>query len=344
MTGRTGKLPGNYKIVGFLPTWMIGKTIIYSNQVTDLIFLGIGVSENGDLIWDTQAKRINGDEYLKIKNEIKKNNGRNILGIKLFEDESLDKLINDPKACENLISQLKTEVNKGGFSGINVDFEYQNNPTSVLEPEFLIFLKQLKSAGLGSVELDVFANTIIKGSTDSIQALMGTVDELIVMAYDFHRPGVDYTGAVAPMRSPVGERSVWEVVERIGLIGLDSKKIVFAYPLYGYEWKTETNELGSKVKRGWSQMASLRRVESEILPALATTSGKENWDELSMTPWLSFVEDGENRQIYYENERSLQIKMDLIKQNKLAGVGFWALGYESNPDIFWKKLGKMLAE
>ena len=325
-----------------MPTWMIGKTVVYGNEVSDLIFLGVGVKETGELIWDTQAKKLNGETYLKIKKEIKKNGGRNVLGIKLFEDELLDKLVASSEARLKLISELKEVYGNNEFDGINVDFEYQGDPVKVLTPEFIDFLKQVKGAGLGEVSLDVFANTVIKGQSDQLRILMENVDELIVMAYDFHRPGVDYVGPVAPMRSPVGQRSIWEVAERINLLGLNSKKIIFAYPLYGYEWKTETKEYGAKVKRGWYQMASLRRIEDEILPSLSTMSGESKWDDLSMTPWMSFVEDGEIRQIYYENERSLQIKMDLIKQNKLAGVGFWALGYEAAPNSFWKKLDKML--
>jgi spore germination protein YaaH len=39
-----------------------------------------------------------------------------------------------------------------------------------------------------------------------------------------------------------------------------------------------------------------------------------NWDELSMSPWVSFEEDGEIHQIYFENERSLKAKIDLVRQ------------------------------
>jgi spore germination protein YaaH len=60
-----------------------------------------------------------------------------------------------------------------------------------------------------------------------------------------------------------------------------------------------------------------------------------NWDELSMSPWLSFEEDGEIHQIYFENEKSLKAKIDLIHQNKLAGYGFWALGYEGKDGSVW---------
>lgn len=336
------KTKSEYKVVGFLPTWMIGKTITYGKELDSLIFLGVGVDEKGNLIWETQANKIESEDYIKIKNEIKRNGGTNILGIKLFEDDLLEKLMADKQAQKRLIDQLKTEIIKGGFDGVNVDFEYQSSPVKVLAPEFIEFLGELKRANLGEISLDVFVNTLIKGDKISIVKLMDNVDEIIVMAYDFHRPGMDYTGPVAPIRSPIGERSIWETVERINILGIESKKIIFAYPLYGYEWKTETNEYGAKINRGWYQMASLRRLEEEILPSMATMSGQINWDETSMTPWLSFVEDGEIRQIYYENEKSLKIKMDLVKQAKLKGVGFWALGYEPEESKFWSKIEEML--
>ena len=59
------------------------------------------------------------------------------------------------------------------------------------------------------------------------------------------------------------------------------------------------------------------------------------WDELSMSPWLVFEENGKIHQIYFENEKSLSAKIDLVKQNKLGGWGFWALGYEGEDEFVW---------
>jgi spore germination protein YaaH len=149
------------------------------------------------------------------------------------------------------------------------------------------------------------------------------------MAYDFHRPGVDYAGAVAPIEAPMGERSILEVVTNITNIGLDKNKIVLAFPLYGYEWKTETKEFGSQIKRGWYQMASWDRTKKLI----EEKDLEVKWNELSMTPWLVFEKEDEIHQIYYENEKSLDIKLKLAKDNKFLGVGFWALGYEGEENV-----------
>ena len=107
-----------------------------------------------------------------------------------------------------------------------------------------------------------------------------------------------------------------------------------AYPLYGYEWQTYDKEFGSQIKRGWYQMASWRRVK-EIIETASAEALEVKWDELSMSPWLVFEEKGKIHQIYFEDEKSLKAKIDLVKQNQLAGWGFWALGYEGEDTSIW---------
>jgi len=321
----------NLVTFGFLPTWMVGKTRTYGEEVSHLIFLGVEVDENGNLIWDTQAKKINNQDYLDQKNLIKMSGGKNILGIKLFEDEKLKKLLADDKAKDNLIGQVRQIVSDGDFDGVNIDFEFQGDPLAVMGDNFMGFLDKLKKSDLGEISMDVFANTIIKGETNKLIGLLSKIDYLVVMAYDFNRPGVNYAGAVAPISSVAGERNINEVVEKVINGELNKNKIIMAYPLYGYEWKTETSEFESKVIRGWYQMASWNRVKSLINDKNLVV----NFDELSMSPWVNFEEEGVNHQIYFENEKSLKAKIDLVRQNKLKGYGFWALGYEGEDISVW---------
>lgn len=317
------------KTVGFLPTWMVGKTRFYGSELDELIFLGIEVDINGNLIWDIQSKKINNEEFLKQKENITKTGGKNILGIKLFDDEKLDSLLKNSQAVENLVEQIEEVVEKNGFDGINIDFEYQNDPTAILDQKFFDFLDKLKKNEVGSVGMDIFVNTINKGGQEDLENLLEKVDELVIMAYDFHRPGTDFAGAVAPIDAEMGERSILELVKNITNDGLDKSKIILAYPLYGYEWKTYGEEFGAQIKRGWYQMVSWQRVKDLI----EDRNLEVKWDEISVTPWLMFEENKEIHQIYFENEESLEIKAKLTKDNQFLGVGFWALGYEGDDNV-----------
>lgn len=316
---------------GFLPTWMVGKTKEYGSEVSHLIFLGIEVDKGGNLIWDVQSKKINNEDYLRQKKLTKESGGKNILGVKLFDDEKLGEFLGNKVARDNLVKQINNVVDGGNFDGVNVDFEFQGNPIAILQDDFFEFLNNLKESDVGEISADVFANTIIKGSEENLKKLMENLDYLVVMAYDFHYPGVDYAGAVAPISSEAGERNINEVVESCINNGLDKNKMVMAYPLYGYEWETETDEFGSKVVRGWYQMASWNRVKELIKERNLVV----NWDELSMSPWISFEDGKEIHQVYFENEKSLKAKIDLVRQNKFVGYGYWALGYEGEDSSVW---------
>jgi len=318
------------KVFGFLPTWMVGKTRLYGDELSHLIFLGIEVESTGDLVWDVQSKKINNDDFLKQKRNISKTEGKNILGIKLFEDEKLDKFLSNKTARGNLIKQVTEVVKQNNFDGVNIDFEYQGNPVAILNQNFGDFLDELRSAKIGEISVDVFVNTIVKGDSESLKNLVNKTDYLILMAYDFHRPGVDFAGAVAPIRSKTGERNITEGVEKIIEIGLDKNKIIMAYPLYGYEWKTYTQDFGAAIKRGWYQMSSWKRTKDLI----KEKNLEVKWDELSMTPWLVFEEGGQIHQIYFENKESMARKIELVKNNQLGGYGFWALGYEGEENVF----------
>ncbi len=319
------------KVFGFLPTWMVGKTRQYSNEISHLVFLGIEADEKGNLIWDIQSKKIRDEGYLNQKKIIKENGGKNILGIKLFEDEKLKKMLADKGAMVNLIKQIKEVLVEDNFDGLNIDFEFQGDPVAILGQDFGVLVDGLKLAGINEISVDVFANTIIKGEEQKLKTLLEKIDHIVVMAYDFHRPGVDFAGAVAPIGSPVGKRNIREVLEKIIAVNLDKEKIIMAYPLYGYEWQTYTKEFGSQIRRGWYQMSSWNRTKELI----KEKNLEAKWDEESMSPWLVFEEKGKIHQIYFENEKSLSAKIDLVKQNQLGGWGFWALGYEGNDDFVW---------
>ena len=243
-----------YVVVGFLPPWTIEKATIYPEVLDQLIFLGVEVNEKGDLVWDSQSNKMKSQRYVAMKEQMKKAEKENVIGIKLFEDKKIDALMASESAQINLIDQIKTVVREGNYDGVNVDFEYQGNAQAVLEDEFVGFLGRLRQEVGKEISIDVFANTVIKGDSQALGKMVETVDRVIVMAYDFHRPGMDYAGPVAPLQSEPGTRNIMEVVDRVVTLGLDKSKIIMAYPLYGYEWKTMSTDFASEARGGWGQM------------------------------------------------------------------------------------------
>jgi len=358
------KRESELKITGFLPTWMVGKTRLYGRELDRLVFLGIEVDERGNLIWDVWGKKINSPEYLKMKEKIKEGGGKNILGVKLFKDEKIRKLVGSADARGRLAEQILAAIEAGNFDGVNLDFEYQYDPLAVTEDDFLGLIAEMRRAGIENISLDVFANTIIKSGYERLARLVGVVDEVLVMAYDFHASGSENAGAVAPLGAAAGERSILEVLGKIEDSGVDKNKITIALPLYGYQWKTETTEFGSRAV-GYVAMLTYTKMAEFLKSDEFRARVNQNWDELSATPWIWLrkqetvswkerVKVGRvwktvtkskevevTHQVYYENERSLAAKIKAIREAGINNIGFWALGYEGNANLIYDLRNKI---
>jgi len=356
--GWVEKKKNRNEVVGSLPSWMIGKTKTYGKEVDQLIFSGIEVKTDGSLVWDVQSKKLRGETYKKLKDETKKSGGKNIVSIKLFDDDELEEFIASPEARTRLISEVNEVLRNDGFEGVNIDFEYMSNATRILDDDFVSFMREAKNAGWGQVGVDVFANTFIKGNSERIKAMIEAVDWVVIMAYDFHRPGSDYAGSVAPIVAGPGQRSINEITEK--LVGLEDgrQKVIMALPLYGYEWITVDNSYGSaQVNGGYGRTVFY----SEGIGFTGT-----NWDEDGQSPWATWQESVRLSRVvrtkvgkrmvnrteyytvnqwhsaYYENEKSLKIKIDKAVETELGGVGYWALGYEGkDSDLLWNLKGYM---
>jgi len=74
---------------------------------------------------------------------------------------------------------------------------------------------------------------------------------------------------------------------------------------------------------------------SAVLAAKAANPGSDHWDAISQVPWIGY-DDAFGKHYYtYENQLSIQVKVDTIKNGGFGGVGIWELfrGYVpgSNP-------------
>jgi spore germination protein len=115
-------------------------------------------------------------------------------------------------------------------------------------------------------------------------------------------------------------------------------KIILAVPFYGYEWQTLTSEYESETVPNTGASATYARVKTLLENR---TDAKQYWDEEAQSPWLVYKQNGQIKQIYYENELSMNKKIDLIMDKKLGGVAIWAVGFEGENEGPWIVIDKL---
>jgi spore germination protein YaaH len=102
------------------------------------------------------------------------------------------------------------------------------------------------------------------------------------------------------------------------------EKLSLGVPLYYWKWDQDTNKkLGSGLFKN-------------VLAIISNFQHTIKFDAKLGVSSLSYSYNNKNYKIWFEDDQSLQAKLDIIKNNKLRGFSAWLLGGE-DPDI-WKIL------
>ena len=115
--------------------------------------------------------------------------------------------------------------------------------------------------------------------------------------------------AVAPINK------VLEVVE-YAITRIPSEKIRLGIPNYGYDFTLP-------YEKGISKARTLGNAEAT---ALAIAQGVPIlFDEVAMSPYFNYEENGITHQVWFEDVRSYYEKFRLLPEYGLSGIGVWQL-------------------
>lgn len=222
----------------------------------------------------------------------------------------------------NLVEQSKAL----GLDGINLDFEQISVDYG---EDYIQFIRELSVAcRLNHLVLSV-DNYVPTGYTAHYNRKEQGIfaDYVIIMGYDEHYSGSETAGSVASIGF------VKEGIE-MTLQEVPAEKTINAIPFYTRIWKEIPTADG--VIELSSEAAGMQRVE-KLLSDLNVEAG---WNEECGQFYAEYELEGATYKVWLENEISIEEKMKLIKENNLAGVAEWKLGFQKN--TVWNVINKYL--
>lgn len=338
-------IPIRKETIGFLPSWSVAnKSKVYPENLTQIIYFGLTVNKDGNLIKYNEENLpvlewtyFNSDYFTEIRKVASKSGTKVLLSIKSFDNETIDNVISSKTATNRLADQLLILVKQYDLGGVNIDFEYFTDTTFPTAKYFANFLTELSSKLKNNnpesiVSLDVNATVVIKDKAYNMTEIAKSVDQIILMAYDYRQQNSTRAGPVSPINGDKNEHSILKSVESLsGRVPND--KLILAIPFYGYEWQTINKNNKSPVVPGTGALATYKRA---MLLLEENDSITEHWDDISKSPWISFTQYGKIKQIYYENDKSIIEKINYSNENKFGGIAIWALGYEGDNPVLWE--------
>ncbi|CAB1248000.1 Cortical fragment-lytic enzyme [Clostridiaceae bacterium BL-3] len=216
---------------------------------------------------------------------------------------------------ENLITNILDIMRNKGYLGVNIDFENvlpsdRENYNTFLEltverlhrENFFVSTALAPKTGPGQQGLLYEAH--------DYEAHGRIVDFVVLMTYEWgYRLGPPQ--AISPLNR------IKQVLDYAVTV-IPREKILFGFQLYARDWIVP-HLPGMEAETFSMQEAVARAVRYQVAI---------QFDPVSQTPFYNYIdEQGRQHQVWFEDARSAQAKFDTVKDYRLRGISYWALGF-----------------
>ena len=213
------------------------------------------------------------------------------------------------KFCQNCLNAVK----KYNLDGIDLDWEYPTSSDAGISSSpddtknFTLLVKDLR-ATLGSDKLVTMASSANAKYVD-FKSCIDYMNYVNIMTYDMGKPPYHNAGLY---KSSMTKRSCDESVALHYSAGVPYDKIVLGIPFYGH----------GNDKDFTSECLDYRDIQYD--PALYSA----RWDNVAQVPYL--VDATGAMVLSYDDETSVGLKADYVKQKGLKGAMYWNIEADDN--------------
>lgn len=242
-------------------------------------------------------------------------------------DVSTRELLKYTSKRERLINQLISAAIEYNLDGLNIDFESLPQEAG---GDFIQFVRELSTkCRINGIVLSI--DNYVPGYTGYYnRAEQGVVaDYVIIMGYDETTTKSEKSGSVASIGYV--RQGIEDTLKEV-----PAEKIINAIPFYTRLWKEtpKTQEQTASEDANSEYIPYTLSCETLGMRAMDKVIGanglEQVWDEARQQYYIEYIKDGITYKSWLEEERSIEAKLKLIKEYKLAGVAEWKIGLEKS--------------
>lgn len=269
-----------------------------------------------------------GKKDLSIKEDAQKNGAKayalihNMRG-GLFDANIAHKVFANPQTRSTFVNNLLNLAINEKWDGIAIDIEKtppgdRNNFSAFLDELYKALKAKDKvlNVSIPAKFID-YPSDLWSGAYD-YAAIGKSADQVVLMTYDEHGLGTT--------QGPIASHAWVNKVIAYAVSKIPKEKIVMGLPVYSFDWGSNKPTMPDYL----SFAQSMDRAKKHGVQV--------GFDEENKVPTFAYTASGVRHEVYFENGKSLQPKMEYAKEHKLHGVAIWRLGME-DPAI-WDSLIK----
>lgn len=228
---------------------------------------------------------------------------------KNYSSQDTSDLMKSEQARENLIKNILAIVDRDKLDGINIDFEQMKEEDRDSFTQFIRELAPLmrKKGKVLSVDL-YFVRYIDRVKVGE------SADYVILMGYDQNGSWSETAGSVASLS--------W-VKENVNSLTNDSNispsKLILGIPFYTRLWTERPGNLNSAT---YTMIQAANYISQNRISTVYKEEDGQNYFE--------YTRGSVTYKMWVEDKTSVENRINLVKENNLAGISAWRLGFETN--------------
>lgn len=227
---------------------------------------------------------------------------------------------------ETLINNLISSAIQYNLDGINVDFESLN--ASEVGDSYIEFIRELslKCANNGIVlSVDNYVPSDYTAFYDR-EEQAAFADYIVIMAYDEHYAGSEEEGSVASIGFVTN--GVTDTLKEV-----PASQTILGVPFYTRVWSLTPTEDSTESEDDSYVLYSLDSYAAgmkEVQNLISANGAAATWSDEDGQYYVEYENDGVTYKIWVEDATSIEEKLNVMKENDLAGASFWKLGLEDS--------------
>lgn len=343
-----------HEVLGFAPYWTIRQLeeIDYTT-LTTLAYFGIPIRADGTFDTDSQGYRTFGSETAQNVFTKTRQHGRKVVvTLTNMNNAVIEQFLEDPQAGDRAIGSAVALMEQYDLDGFNIDIEYGGTARAVHRDAFTEFVRKFSDRvhqvnPHAHVSVSVYAGAMRNTQLYDIARIARHSDYIFMMAYDFATKNAAKAMPTAPLYGHKEGTYWYDVSTAVEdfLKVMPAEKLILGVPYYGYNYAVRQPGINAPTVRNRYTQSYTQTYNSaaDIVPASADEY-LTGWDPAGRVRWKAWRESKTLwRMVYVEDAESLREKYGYAKAKKLAGVGIWALGFDTTRTELWALLRETFA-
>jgi spore germination protein YaaH len=330
------------EVLGYLPYWELNDATVAGldyARLTTIAFFSVGMDAAGHL--DRTAagyKALMSDRATAVIEAAHAAGVRTIVSFTSFGLEKNAAFFSNAAAQATFVAEAAALVASRGLDGADLDVELLSGT---------YFGAYAATAGALAAKMrtvnpiafsSVATNANVSGARMASRALAAGVDRAFLMGYNYRSAGAATVGSIDPLVRAAGGLSLSVTLDMYAAEGAPLNRVLLGLPLYGRTWQTVDASLRAARVSGVPgevfRFRDLAKLLAEGTVLADDTDPTESSGRLVRQVGTSIY------QTYYDTPATVAPKLALVFSRGLAGVGFWALGYDAGNADYWNLVGR----